>query len=144
MARLFSFTNSWLSDLQKGLQTAHVVGALWKKYAIDADLKYPYMESSLLNCWLGFENTIIIYKSGDCATLRSISYLLHIEYNPYPWASFHEDENSLNGALTAVGIILPELFVDRKDREHIIKNEDGTFGELDVELAKLLNSSKLA
>jgi hypothetical protein len=103
--RLYSLTNMYLSSIQKGLQTAHVVSelSLFKRTAYQR--------------WAESDRTIIILNGGNCADLESFEQFLldlqeeHSHNNSkkfWPWAAFREDAQSLNGAITAVGIILPE------------------------------------
>jgi len=62
-----------------------------------------------------------------------------------PVVKFHEDEQSLNGALTAVGIILPETAYENAKslREGGLVSLD-YFDETDISFYKALNSCGLA
>lgn len=93
--RLYCLTNYYLSSLQKGLQTAHVVSEL------SLTRKKVYTD------WAEQDRTIIILNGGNCANLTEFSTWLADNVSKWPWAAFHEDEDSLNDAITAVGIILP-------------------------------------
>lgn len=106
--RLYTFVaNHYLSPLQCGLQTAHVVGELSSQTS-----NSPY------TLWAERDKTIIICAAGNHAgvmetftKLRNLSYPLHFLA---PTAIFHEDEQSMNGMATACGIIVPDRIYDAK------------------------------
>jgi hypothetical protein len=105
--RLYTFTNYYLSSLQKGLQSAHVVSELFSKY------NAPYKDvlvADYLWFWANDHRTIIIKDGGNHQNLMLIAKMLNKPQNPYPWALVREDGPSLNKAATAVGIVLPEKF----------------------------------
>ena len=52
--------------------------------------------------------------------------------NPYPYTSFYEDEDSLGGVMTGIGIVLPERIYDaaeqvRKRKWSFFLHEDNTY-----------------
>lgn len=154
--RLYSFVNSYLSPLQQGLQTAHLVGEFSHKISTDQALTYV--------TWAEDYKTIIILNGGNCASLNELITQFQTPENQYPWGYFFEDRESLNGALTCVGIILPERIYEgaRIYRENRMSKitEDGVWGisydlqevclytaeysEFDLELIKIINSCRLA
>jgi hypothetical protein len=108
--RLYSFVNRYLSDIQKGIQTAHLVGELAAKYCNDA----------MFEEWRDEHKTIIVLDGGDCIKLYDIFKFLSAS-NPdemyrYLVGCFYEDE-SLEGALTCVGIIAPIYFYNDEEFE---------------------------
>lgn len=116
--RMYSFVaNLYLSPLQHGLQTAHVVSEL-------SLLKYESYEK-----WAKDHKTIII-----CAAINSAGVNEAAEKLAYfakklglPTAKFSEDIASLNGAPTACGIIVPALYYDAKPYK---AEKVGFFGKL--------------
>lgn len=100
--RLYCFVNGlYLSSLQKGLQTAHVVSELHSKYGTN---------SEIYNQWASNHKTIIILDGTNHETVKKISGAIS-EFGKslrLPYATFQEDEASLNCAYTATGIIMPE------------------------------------
>ena len=96
--RLYTFTNLYLSSLQCGLQTAHVVAELFNNT--------NGSQLDMLEAWSYRHKTIIILNGGYSSTLKEID--AHLGQSPYPHATFHESEAALDGALTCVGVILPE------------------------------------
>jgi hypothetical protein len=100
----------YISSIQKGIQTAHVVG----------DLAYLYLDNNVFKNWCKHDKTIIVLNGGNCSKLHEFGELIYDL--KYPHAEFHEDGDSLNNAITAVGIILPESVYlgkskNKKDKE---------------------------
>jgi hypothetical protein len=92
----------YLSDLQKGLQTAHLVAELASEYQSG--------EKALqFQNWAMDHKTIIICNGGNAAALHELTSFMTTPNNPFPYTSFQEDEQSLNNCITCVGIILPEV-----------------------------------
>jgi hypothetical protein len=138
VATLYSFVSYYLSDKQHGIQTAHVVGEFAKKYhGTDLDI------DGLYTSWLYLSPTIVVLNGGDQRRLEEIKDSFAVSENQYPWAYFEESERSLNGALTSVSIILPEMFRDNYDRKQIMNGfkSDNIF---DIAVAGLLYNSRLA
>lgn len=106
--RLYTFCNLYISPIQCGIQTAHVVHDLFVKYYDSVG-----EERGTLYNWAEDHKTIIVCNAGYSSELRSLIDLFHNKANPYPWADFREGENALDGALTCVGIVLPEKIYDR-------------------------------
>lgn len=139
--RAYFFTNTWLSGLQKGLQSAHVIAEL-SQGVCGQPAEDDFIE------WVDNHKTIIILDGGAHADLKRIEEFFQSETERYPWASFCEDEYSLNGAMTAVGIVLPEHIYDfaKKLREGEYERHEAEhkFDEFDLALIDLLNSCPLA
>ncbi len=113
--RLYTFVaNHYLSPLQCGLQTAHVVSeiaAKMDKTVISGD---GLRTTGIFADWCHEDKTIIICGAGnhagvkDCwAELERINSALCL-----PAAIFHEDEQSMNGMATACGIVVPKMYYD--------------------------------
>lgn len=111
--RLYSFTHSYLSDIQRGIQTAHLVGDMCcpKVYSNGIDNKAVE--------WAMQDKTIIVLNGGNCDSLQNIYYNLNdLTRNkllrPYQvtLSEFFEDDPSMSGMQTAVGIILPDIVYD--------------------------------
>lgn len=139
--RAYFFTNTWLSGIQKGLQVAHCVAEMSQK-APGKPGDNEFID------WIDNHKTIIILDGGSHADLVDIKKLFEDENNFYPWASFSEDEESLSGAMTSVGIVLPELIYESAKglregdyEEHELERK---FSIFEQELIELLNSRSLA
>lgn len=106
--RLYAFVaNAYLSPLQCGLQTAHVVSEI----AVTEHLTQSLYQS--FRDWAQDDKTIIICGAGnhkgviDCwAELKRTG----IDPGFVTGAIFHEDERSMNGMATACGVIVPEKY----------------------------------
>jgi len=92
-----------LSSIQQGIQSAHCLAEMFTKYTKGEDKK-------LLFDWAKNHKTMIVLNGGNSEALTEFYTLLQKpdEEDHYPFAKFNEDEQSLNNAITCVGIILPE------------------------------------
>jgi hypothetical protein len=145
MSKLYSFVNFYLSDIQRGLQTAHVVNEFAKKYSIWAN-RESVSEVSQYVDWATLGQTLVLLNGGNHEDLLTKWMMFDNKRNRYPWSYFREDQ-SLNRSLTAVGIILPEKFDPefRQDRIDAVKNCQPTPRMvMDAQLAELLINSKPA
>lgn len=120
--RLYTFCNYYLSSLQQGLQTAHVVHELFNKYDVNQfssstdESAYSLERELQLRDWSQNHKTIVILNGGNCQTLTDLVQFLHSMQNPFPYTGFCEDGESLNFALTCVGIVLPERIYDAAEK----------------------------
>ncbi len=102
--RAYFFGNMYLSSIQQGIQAAHVVGDMFVKYRMQDD-ECP---QNILYKWAEDYKTMILLSAGYSEEIYNLEGFFKSGQNPYPWASFHEGVDALDGALTCVGIILPE------------------------------------
>ena len=100
--RLYTFINMYLSSIQQGIQTAHIVSELFQKY--------EHLSHNLGNImrWARNHKTIIVLNAGYTENIETLIRHFLSEENPYQWAAFNESSEALDGARTGVGIILPE------------------------------------
>jgi hypothetical protein len=106
--RLYTFANFYLSAIQAGIQSAHVVHELFVKYKN----KPTSDHSRTLYDWATNHKTMIVLNGGANDGINAVADLFinnakRLKF-PAPFASFNEDDISLGGIMTAVGIILPE------------------------------------
>ena len=109
--RLYSFVNYYLSPLQHGLQTAHCVSELSVAgYAPDS------LEFKIYNEWATKHKTIIICNGGNSGMLHDtwLEMFTICSKLKLPLVKFYEDEQSLNGALTSVAVVVPDMYYDVK------------------------------
>ena len=99
--RAYFFLNMYLSSIQQGNQAAHATHEMFNKYAA------TFLADTLFS-WSQNYKTMILLNGGYSENLRELIALFDSQENPYPWAHFNEGEDSLDGALTSVGIVLPE------------------------------------
>ena len=108
--RLYSFINMYLSQIQQGIQTAHIVHELFNKYYVMSSAA-----PTRLRDWSQSHKTIIVLNGGEG---RAIDEMLEVT-KPFaakldlPFADFHEDEG-LGNIRTGFGIVLPEEIFDAK------------------------------
>ena len=103
--RAYFFGNMYLSSIQQGIQAAHATHELFIKY------NQPGRAQAYLLDWATDHKTMILLNGGYAATIQELVDFFGEQDGPYglyPFAPFYEEEASLNGALTTVGIILPE------------------------------------
>lgn len=107
--RLYTFVNHvYMSPIQWGIQTAHVVSALSVKYCAGTPEYRKYF------AWAVCEPTILVCRGGNVGMLKALHEVLTplADALNLPYTKFHEDQDSLGGALTSVGILVPELLYD--------------------------------
>lgn len=103
--RFYSFINFYLSSIQQGIQTAHLVSDLM---AENWETKSP--AAMRMRRWARDHKTIITLNGGNAAMLEE--FLAFLKEHEKDWdfcfTDFHEDEQSLNSAITGIGMVLPE------------------------------------
>lgn len=97
--RFYGFAHNWLSSIQKGIQTAHVVSEIMEDKG----------HNKIVRDWTLNDKTIILLNGGNSSNLYEIKALLS-RNTLFPLAHFKEDQESLEGTMTAVGTILPEWY----------------------------------
>lgn len=103
--RAYFFGNMYLSSIQQGIQALHCTSEMFVKYT-DAISHSPVQD--ILYGWADDHKTVVLLNAGYSSTIRDIQAFMIDNDNHYPWAVFHEGEDALDGALTCLGIILPE------------------------------------
>lgn len=107
--RFYSFTNLYTSGIHAGIQTAHAVHEMmWKYGSTDHDRSLSKYKN--LREWAENHKTIIVKQAGYHASLDSLydelkepSAWLHL-----PIIRWRESKEALNGATTAIGIVVPQ------------------------------------
>ncbi len=102
--RLYSFVNFYLSSIQQGIQTAHLVGEMSQG-----------AHTGQFDVWANSFKTIIVLNGGNNKSLLDLRTTLQA-YSEFPVGSFSEDDESLGGVLTCVGIIVPDYIWEDIDR----------------------------
>lgn len=138
--RAYFFQNFYLQGIHAGIQSQHTTAEMFVKYGIGSD------QHNMLFDWAINHKTTIVLNGGMQSDLLQIEDLL--EYSKFPWASFREEQNALNGALTNVGVILPEYvynapkYTDRYN-EFYAHFADTELLYYDLEFVKLLQTKRL-
>ena len=156
--RAYFFGNMYLSQIQQGIQAAHAVHEMFVKYR---DTQMISVAETLYD-WAVHHKTMILLNGGYADAIQDLVNFFNHRDNHLPFAPFYEEKASLNGALTTVGIVVPEKIYAtaaaiRKDaqlREHIWENgslelaDDKVttlrFSRWEAELIDKLNTFSLA
>ena len=108
--RCYTFTNFMLSSIQQGIQSGHASVELFKKYLIDEGWQNGYAEQ--VQDWTQNHKTMICCNGGNAKGIREWLEFFNTgeldHQNDFPFVGFYEDEDSLDGSLTSVAVILPE------------------------------------
>lgn len=104
--RAYFFGNMYIAPIQHGIQAAHVVTKLFATYGRD----YESDAADVLYDWADLGVTKILLNGGYQSNLETVHTIFDIIAPKLglPFAKFHEEEAALNGALTSVGIVVPE------------------------------------
>ena len=106
--RFYAAGNMYLSSIQQGIQAFHCLGEMVGKYS--ASRIGEVHANTVFHEWLNDHKTLICVNGGNNAMLEDLWDFLNVAgyKNSYPWATFHEDKQSMGGMLTCVGIVVPE------------------------------------
>lgn len=121
--RFYAMGNSYLSSIQQGIQAFHVLG----------EMVLTHDFNTIFDEWLTNHKTVVCLNGGNNAKLTSVYSFLNNAENPYPFAKFHEDEDSMAGMLTSIGIVVPEKIYKAN-----LDEPDGSLTPWEFELATLL------
>ena len=126
--RLYTFTaHHYLSPLQCGIQTAHVVSELANLNRIAND-----QQRQLFELWEVLDQPIIVCGAGNhegviTCWANMVQYARDLNL---PLALFKEDERSMNGMATACGVIVPQKYWDvefeKETGDWLYTEEDGS------------------
>lgn len=107
----YFFQNFYLQGIHAGIQSQHTTAEMFVKYW------KPSIQQDQLFCWATYHKTTIVLNGGVQQDLENTIKILN-QLN-FPFAYFKESDECLNGALTNVGVILPEFIYDapRQDSE---------------------------
>ena len=168
MKAFFFLNHVYLSETQYGVQALHATSRMFLKYA----LYQPQVQEAkdILHTWAKDYETVVFLQGGYQKHLQEIFAFLDQNDHPYPYVSFCESEEALNGAMTCVGIIADErLLAGREEMRKVMKLprtdfgrqtfertnslvvqygeadfKDETYTDFEVELMKLLDRAKTA
>jgi len=128
--RFYAVGNMYLSSIQQGIQAAHCVG----------EMALKILGNKLVSEWLHTHKTLICLNGGNNKSLNDFYDLVRYQ-SQFPVAKFHEDEESLGGVLTCVGIIVPkEIYEADLDDPYLVDR----LGSDGFEIARALKSMPLA
>lgn len=104
--RAYFYGNMYLSSIQQGIQGLHSTSEMFVKYRNTYNVEDD-KKSDMLYTWAEHFKTVVLLNAGYADEIRKLIKVFGDKRNPYPWAEFYEGKDSLDGALTDVGIILP-------------------------------------
>ena len=152
--RLYTFINFYLSSIQQGIQSAHIVHDLMLKYQVHSS-----GAAKMVNDWAREHKTMIVLNGGATTDLEQGIEVLRAQ-SSYPWVEFYESRECLSGALTGFGVVLPESIYDCRDGQTMRRypydghstelmyiRPDGSFvkyGDPDFDVIALVKSKGLA
>lgn len=99
--RFYAVGNMYLSSIQQGIQAAHCVAEMMASENTNRDTTLSIID------WVHDHKTIICLNGGNNKSLNDFYDLVRYQ-RQFPVAKFHEDDDSMAGMLTCVGIIVPE------------------------------------
>ena len=155
--RAYFWGNMYLSSIQQGIQSLHCLSEMYIKYsspdivkevgALGGDLSKTYACFDMLYDWAANHKTVVVLNAGEKSALLKIVELVKDERNPYAFAWWSESDDSLNGCLTNVGIILPErMYKGAQEMKKYWRSWDNrrNLNEWEIELAELINKTYMA
>ncbi len=95
--RFYSAGNMYLSSIQQGIQAFHCLG----------EMTLEHTGNKMFKDWISVHKTLICLNGGNNKSLNEFWELVRYQ-KQFPVVKFHEDEQSMAGMLTCVGIIVPE------------------------------------
>ena len=145
--RAYFWGNMYMSSIQQGIQSLHCLSEMYVKYLVDEAQNEDDPRQSCLLDWARDYKTVVILNAGEMSALGAVEFLMSAEDNPYPWASWRESPESLNGTLTNVGVILPErMYKAAQEKKKYWRNWENrqNLTRWEIELAELINSTYMA
>ena len=128
--RFYAVGNMYLSSIQQGIQAAHCLG----------EMVLEHTGNKMFEDWLSVHKTLICVNSGNNKSLSDFYDLVRYQ-KQFPVAKFHEDEQSMGGMLTCVGIVVPKEIYEADIADPYLVDKLGSDG---FEIARALKSMPLA
>jgi len=146
--RFYGFGNYYLSSLQQGLQAGHAISRLYTR-------TQPGTEGfKILHEWGNHHDTMVLLNGGNALNLQELyDFFIDLkEKGMYlPFQKFHEDQQSLGGALTYVGMIVPERHYEAAAAIRTLRLDEvsqyyevNEFAEWEIQLVERMNMYRLA
>lgn len=107
--RLYFFNNMYISSIQNGIQALHATVEMFLKYDdVDTEIEQQLMMMD----WAANHKTVQLMNGGYGKHISDLHDWFQENTDTglcrYPFAKFHEEQDALNGAITSVGVVLPE------------------------------------
>jgi hypothetical protein len=119
--RAYFITNMYTAGIHAGIQSAHCLHEMYEKYQFCSASGILHLGN-----WAREHKTIIVLNGGYQSNLESLFFLFgqNAPLLGLPYAKFHESQEALNGALTCVGIVLPQEVYAFEEPENPWGNPD--------------------
>jgi len=145
--RCYTFTLYQLSSIQQGIQAGHAAVELGMKAYKRQMTGLDNTDFTMYHEWATEWKTMVLLNGGGTAEL--VELLWFLKRGPFPYSTFHESIDSLDGILTSVAIILPaSIFTSaerlRKSRSGELSDDYPEFSEWEEELVYRLSKAGLA
>jgi hypothetical protein len=131
--RFYALGNYYLSSIQQGIQAFHCLGDMMNEYPakinVDEYSKNYITANRMFHDWAENHKTLICLNGGNNMSLKAAAKLFDDGRNTgFPYMTFHEDEQSMDGMLTCVGIVVPEYIYEAEARVIASDSESTTYG----------------
>lgn len=108
--RFYSLVNFYLSSIQQGIQSGHALGEI-----VNKNIEQPNeTEKTIIKSFLKNDKTWVVLNGGAHDDIVNFYGFLETNKNYFkyrvPFAPFYEDNKSLGGIMTCVGLIVPEQY----------------------------------
>lgn len=146
--RCYTFTLAQLNTMQQGIQAAHAIVELGNN-AYKKQMRYmDPADFRVYHDWATNWKTMVFLNGGDAVALYDLKEFINSAKNPFPWASFHEDD-SFYGALTSIAIILPaRIFISaeelRMGKPVMSLDYPDSYSDWELELINRLSNARRA
>jgi hypothetical protein len=114
--RFYVLFHSHLSTMQKGIQAAHCVAEMLASTKL---LKRHQKQYEMISQWADTDKTLIVLDGGNSDQLFQFADFLGLTKCKFPRALFYEDQETMCGLLTAVGIIIPDSYMDNEQQDYL-------------------------
>ena len=144
--RAYFWGNIYMASIQQGIQSLHCISEMYIKYP-EQEAMGGSAQSIMLREWGYSYKTVIILNAGEMSALEKVEELMASDENPYAWTSWRESKEAINGALTSVGIILPErIYIGAREMKKYWRNWDNRrkLTPWEIEVCELINSTYMA
>lgn len=107
--RMYCIVNQYITGIHAGIQSAHAIAELMTWYGKPrTDAPEELTAHHWLKCWREEDKTIIVLNGGYQSVLQDfLDQAMSLETYPVAW--WREEQKALNGAMTAVAVVLPEF-----------------------------------
>jgi len=112
-SRMYNFAPFYLSSIQQGIQAAHS----------QVQLVRSLCGTREMDDWIQNPTTICLNAGNSASMHELLDYLEH--KSTLPWASFNEDQDSLEGILTNLCVLVPARVYMAYDE--LVKNKKYRF-----------------